>query len=174
MRRIVYAFAGLLVLGVAAAAQTQFRTPGQTDASLDVTGCLNASGQAVPCGTTSNPMVVTATASSGPLSLAPIRGVPVTSATTSIGTTAVQVMAANASRSYLFVQNPSMVDGATPNTAHVWCNAGGSTAVAGSPSTHLPPGASMSMGLAPGFVTTTAVSCIASAAGTPIVARSFP
>lgn len=102
-----------------------------------------------------------ASTQAGQWTLAPYTATPVAAATTSLGTSAVAVLAARAARRYLTIQNQSASD-------PIWCNLGGAAAVAGPPSLRIAPGGALNHGLTPGFVSGAAVSCISGAASVPV------
>jgi hypothetical protein len=83
---------------------------------------------------------------------------------TTVGTTAAVVLAANTAHAYLDIVNQS-------STATIACNFGGTAVINGPGSITIPPGWHRSWeGF---FVPTDAVSCVASAANTPITIGAF-
>lgn len=170
----------LLVLVVAIPAtafgQAQVRTPDGTSATLMAPACINASGMAVVCSSsTPMPIAGTVTASpsgtpapvtqSGDWAVGPTNGTPTPSAVTSLGQTSTQIfVAAPAKRRWFIIQNQHA-------TAMVWCRPDGGAAAAASPSIQIRPASnSWGQGASPGFVIGNALTCISDTAGTPIAA----
>lgn len=163
----------LALLPITALAQSQVRTPDGSSASVVVPACVNASGAAVPCSPTT-PLPVTSTASgptnvtqSGTWTMTPFNGVPTASSVTSLGIASTQIFAAGSGLRYKIIQNQSA-------SATVYCNHGGADAVVGPPSFMIAPMQTWGQGQSPGFVTSARVSCVSSAAATPIAAWSGP
>lgn len=166
-----------LLLPAAALAQSQVRAPDGSSVAVVAPACVNASGLAVPCSAatplsisgavTSTPAGPVPVSQSGAWVHSPFNGTPTASAVVSLGTASTLIFGAGTGLRYKLIQNQSQ-------TATVYCNHGGGAAVAGPPSIMIAPMQVWGQGQSPGFVTSAAVSCIATAAATPLAAWSGP
>lgn len=144
------AFAALiiLVLSLPAEAQTSWATPGGSVANGGVGMCLNATGQAVPCG------------AAAPTYVAP-KGGPYTIAGCTVQTTSAQCLAAG-TYNHVQIQNTSV-------SASVACSWGGAAALNSSGSVQLAAGQpALWGGNTAGAPSGVALNCIASGASTPL------
>jgi len=153
MRKVGPVLAVFLIAGVGiAASQSQWLPPdGGASAGLVVMGLPNASGRAVPI-SASTPLTA---------AIPPTRGIA-TMSNTSLGTTATQLIPAGPARAHMLIQNQS-------TSGLVFCTFNGVTPVAGTTGILVSPMGTVSAnGVAGSFMPVGAVTCVASAAATPV------